>query len=73
MEDRVSILELNKRFKLINDKSDSSSKDKKLESSTQRLIKSDDEIRYCNIINKIIPIKWHTKMKIIIEKYELKS
>ena len=71
MEDQVSVLELDKKFKLINDNSDSSSEDDKLESSNQRLIKSDDEIRYCNLLNKIIPIKWHTKVKIIIEKYEI--
>ena len=71
LEDRVSILELNKKFELINNQSDSSSEDEKLESSTQRLIKSDDEIRYCDITNKITPIKWHTKVKIIIEKYEI--
>jgi hypothetical protein len=70
---KIEYLSLNliKKFKLINDKSDSSSEDDKPESSTQRLIKSDDEIRYCNIINKIIPVKWHTKVKIIIEKYEI--
>ena len=71
LEDRVSILELNKKFELINNQDDSSSEDEKPETSTQRLIKSNDEIRYCNIINKIIPIKWHTKVKIIIEKYEI--
>ena len=65
LEDWVSILELNKKFELINNQSDSSSEDEKLESSTQRLIKSDDEIRYCDITNKITPIKWHTKVKII--------
>ena len=71
LKDRVSILELNKKFELINNQDDSSSEDEKPESSTQRLIKSDDEIRYCNIINKVIPVKWHTKVKIIIEKYEI--
>ena len=71
LEDRVSILELNKKFELINNQDDSSSEDEKPETSTQRLIKSNDKIRYCNIINKIIPIKWHTKVKIIIEKYEI--
>ena len=71
MEDRVSILDFNKRFKLINNQSDSSSEDEKPKSFTQRLIKSDNEIRNCNIINKVIPIKWHTKVKIIIEKYEI--
>ena len=71
LEDRVSILELNNRFKLINDQSDSSSEEEKPKSSIQRLIKSDDGIRYCNIINKIISVKWYTKVKIIIEKYEI--
>jgi hypothetical protein len=56
-------------LKLINNKSDSSSEeDDKPESSNQKLIKSDDEITYCNLLNKIIPVKWHTNVKIIIEK-----
>ena len=71
LEDWVSILELNKKFELINTQNDSSSEDEKPESSTHILIKSDDEIRYCNIINKITLVKWHTKVKIIIEKYEI--
>ena len=35
------------------------------------MITSDDEIRYCNLLNKIIPVKWHTKVKIIIKNYEI--
>ena len=44
-----------KKFKLINDNSDSSSEDDKFESSNQRLIKSDDEIKYFNLLNKNNP------------------
>ena len=73
LKDRVFVLELDKKFKLINNNSDSSSKDDKPESSNQRLIKSDDEIRYCNLIKKITPVKWHTNVKIIIENYEIES
>ena len=72
LQDRVSDLELDKKLKLINNNSDSSSEeDDKPESSNQKLIKSDDEIRYCNLLNKIIPVKWHTNVKIIIENYEI--
>jgi hypothetical protein len=69
LEDRVSVLELDKIFKPINN--DSSSKDDKPESPTRRMIKSDDEIRYCNLLNKITPIRWHTNVKLIIEDHEI--
>ena len=35
------------------------------------MIKSDDEIRYCNFLNKITPVRWHTNVKIIIEGHEI--
>ena len=35
------------------------------------MIKSDDEIRYCNFLNKITPIRWHTNVKLIIEDHEI--
>jgi hypothetical protein len=57
LQDRVSVLELEE--------------DDKLESSNKKLIKSNDEIRYCNLLNKIILVKWHTNVKIIIENYEI--
>jgi hypothetical protein len=70
LEDRVSVLELDKIFKPINN--DSSSEEDKPESSTRRMIKSDDEIRYCNLLNKITPVRWHTNVinKNFIEKEE---
>jgi hypothetical protein len=70
LEDRVSVLELDKIFKPINN-DDSSSEEDKPESSTRRMIKSDDEIRYCNLLNKITPIRWHTNVKLIIEDHEI--
>ena len=70
MEDRVSILELDKIFKPI-DNNDSSSEDDKPESSSRRMIKSDDEIRYCNLLNKITSARWHTSVKLIIEDHEI--
>ena len=48
LEDRVSILELDKIFKPT-DNNDSSSKDENPKSSTRRMNKSDDKIRYCNL------------------------
>ena len=69
LENRVSVLELDKIFKPINN--DSSSEEDKSESSTRRMIKSDDEIRYCNLLNKITPIRWHTNVKLIIEDHEI--
>ena len=33
--------------------------------------KSDDEIRYCNLLNKITPVRWHTNVKLIIEDHEI--
>jgi hypothetical protein len=56
LEDRVSVLELDKILKPLNN-DDSSSEDDKPESSSQRMIKSDDEIRYCNLLNKITPVR----------------
>jgi predicted nuclease with TOPRIM domain len=70
LEDRVSVLELDKIFKPINN-DDSSSEDDKPESSSRRMIKSDDEIRYCNLLNKITPVRWHTNVKLIIEDHEI--
>ena len=35
------------------------------------MIKSDDEIRYCNLLDKITPIRWHTNVKLIIEDHEI--
>jgi hypothetical protein len=35
------------------------------------LIKLDGEIRYCNLINKINTVRWHTNVKIIIEDHEI--
>jgi predicted nuclease with TOPRIM domain len=69
LEDRVSILEINNKFnqQFINNQTNSSSEDEKPE-SPQRQAKSDSEFRYLNIINKITPQKWHTKVKIIINK-----
>jgi hypothetical protein len=70
LEDRVSVLELDKILKpLHND--NSSSEDENPESSTRRMIKSDDEIRYCNLLNKITPVRWHTNVKLIIEDHEI--
>ncbi len=51
----------------INNQDSSSSEDEKPESS-QRLVKSDSEHKYVNIINNITPQKWHTRVKIIINK-----
>ena len=65
----VSVLELDKIFKPINN--DSSSEEDKSESSTRRMIKSDDEIRYYNLVNKITPVRWHTNVKLIIEDHEI--
>ena len=70
LEDRVSVLEFDKIFKLI-DNNDSSSEDDKPESSSRRMIKSDDEIRYCNLLNKITLVRWHTNVKLIIEDHEI--
>ena len=33
--------------------------------------KSDDEIRYCNLLNKITPVIWHTNVKLIIDDHEI--
>jgi hypothetical protein len=70
LEDRVSILELDKIFKPLNNH-ESSSKDEQPESSHRRLNKSDDEIRYCNLLNKISPVRWHTNVKLIIDDFEV--
>ena len=70
LEDHVSVLELDKIFKPI-DNNDSSSEDDKPESSSRRMIKSDDEIRYCNLLNKITSARWHTSVKLIIEDHEI--
>ena len=69
----MSILEINNKFgqQFINNQTDSSSEDEKPK-SPQRQVKSDSEFRYLNIIKKITPQKWHTKVKIIInKKYEI--
>jgi hypothetical protein len=70
LEDRVSILELDKIFKPTNN-NDSSSEDENPKSSTRRMNKSDDEIRYCNLLNKITPIRWHTNVKLIIDDHKI--
>ena len=70
LEDRVSVLEIDKISKPI-DNNDSSSEDDKPESSYRRMNKSDDEIRYCNLLNKITPVRWHTNVKLIIEDHEI--
>ena len=70
LEDRVSVLELNKIFKPVNN-NDSSSEDDKTESSIRRMIKSDDKIRYCNLLNKITHVRWHINVKLIIEDHEI--
>jgi hypothetical protein len=70
LEDCVSVLELDKIFKPI-DNNDSSSEDDKPESSSRRMIKSDDEIRYCNLLNKITLARWHRNVKLIIEDHEI--
>ena len=33
------------------------------------MIKSDDEIRYCNLLNKITIVRWNTNVKLIIENH----
>jgi predicted nuclease with TOPRIM domain len=70
LEDRVSILELDKIFKPLNSH-ESSSEDEQPESSYRKLNKSDDEIRYCNLLNKISPVRWHTNVKLIIDDFEV--
>jgi hypothetical protein len=70
LEDRVSIIELEKCFKPLNNH-ESSSEDEQPESSYRRLNKSDDEIRYCNLLNKISPVRWHTYVKLIIDDFEI--
>jgi hypothetical protein len=75
LEDRIAILEINKKFEDVKTNenlknqftnTDSSSEDDKAESS-KRHNKSNSEFQYCNIINKKFPQKWHTKVKIIID------
>jgi hypothetical protein len=70
LEDHVSVLELDKILKPLNN-DDSSSEDKNPESSTRRMIKSNDEISYCNLLNKITPVRWHANVKLIIENHEI--
>jgi hypothetical protein len=70
LEDRVSVLEFNNIFKPI-DNNKSSSEDDKPESSYRRMNKSDDEVRYCNLLNKIMPVIWHTNVKLIIKDHEI--
>ena len=33
--------------------------------------KSDDEVRYCNLLNKIAPVKWHTTIQLIIDDFQV--
>ena len=70
LEDQVSILDHDKIFKPLNNH-ESSSEDEQPESSYKRLNKSDDEIRYCNLLNKISPVRWHTNVKLIIDDFEV--
>ena len=70
LQDRLSIHEINKKFEnqFVNNQVSPSSEDENQPESYQRLVKSYSEHKYINIINKITPQKWYTRVKIIINK-----